>query len=305
MNIQKQKSAVALGFFDGVHVGHARLLSRAVEVAKEKGYKSSVFTFDRHPTNLITGHPQLLLNTVSDRAYIMRKYNYIDEVVFSGFDDTMMHMPWKQFIEDILINNLNAGHIVVGYDFRFGYKGEGNVKLLQEECAKHGIGFDIIPRVEIDGITVSSTYIRKLIAQGDMDRATLFLGHPHILSNKVEHGKKIGRTLGIPTINMLIPPEIQEPKKGVYMTRVIFDNNIYLGVTNIGSRPTVTNAPEIVVETYIINYDGDLYGKNVIIEFIEFLRDETKFPSLDAMKFQIDRDILYVKSKMHNLLANI
>lgn len=287
------KRAIALGFFDGVHLGHAKLMARTTEVAAQNGLIPTVFTFDRHPIHEITGHPLLLLNTVSDRAYIMRKFYGISDVIFAHFDSEMMHVPWQNFLSDMLIGQFKAAHLVAGWDYHFGYRGEGNPERLREESARFGVGCDIIPEVVLDGITVSSTYIRKLVAQGDMDRAAEFLGHPHILSGIVGHGKRLGRTLGIPTVNMKIPPEVQEPAKGVYATRVILDDmkSSYAGVTNIGVKPTVTDEGEIVVETHILGYSGDLYGKLVRLEFLRFLRPELRFGSLDDMKAQIAVDI--------------
>jgi riboflavin kinase/FMN adenylyltransferase len=292
------KRAIALGFFDGVHLGHSMLLKRTAEAAAERNLIPTVFTFDTHPINEITGHPQLLLNTVSDRAFIMRKYYGISEVIFAHFDYTLMHMPWQDFIREMLVKQFGADYLVAGYDYHFGYKGEGNPERLKQESALLGIGCDIIPEVVLEGITVSSTYIRTLVAQGDMERAALFLGHPHILSGVVDHGRRLGRTIGLPTVNMKIPPEIQEPSKGVYATRVIIDETgkVYPGVTNIGVKPTVSNDGEMVVETHIIDFSGDLYGKLVRLEFMKFIRPETKFRNISDLKDQIGRDIEAVKA---------
>ena len=291
------RRSIALGFFDGVHLGHSRLLRRAADAASEKGLLSTVFTFDTHPTNEITGHPLLLLNTVSDRAYIMQKYFGIGEVIFSHFDISMMHMPWRDFINDILSARFNAKHLCGGVDYHFGYKGEGNPELLAAECARLGIGCDIIPAVVLNGIPSALPTFASSSHRAIWNAAAVFLGHPHILSGMVGHGKRLGRTLGIPTVNMKIPAEVQETRQGVYATRVIADGGktVYAGVTNIGVRPTVTDTNEIVVETHIIDFDGDLYGKLVRLEFLRFLRPETKFHGVEAMKAQIEKDIVRAK----------
>jgi riboflavin kinase/FMN adenylyltransferase len=170
----------------------------------------------------------------------MRSLYGIEEVIFAHFDETLMHMPWDEFIRDMLISRFHALHVVAGHDFYFGYKGEGNPqKTPFSECRKHGIGCDIMECVEIDGIVVSFTYIRKLIAQGDMERAALFLGHPHLLSGRVIRGRRLGTRIGIPTVNMVVPEELQEPARGVYATVTCIDSERYLSVTNVGIKPTV------------------------------------------------------------------
>jgi len=298
-----QGRAIALGFFDGVHIGHSKLLIRTAEAASERGLTPCVFTFDRHPINEITGHPLPLLNTVEDRSYIIRKYCGISEVIVAHFDSALMHMPWRSFIHDMMADKYQAKYLVAGWDYRFGYKGEGDPKLLCAEAASLGIGCDIIPEVTLDGITVSSTYIRKLVADGEMEEAARFLGHPHILSGVVTHGMRLGRTLGVPTINITLPTGIQHPLNGVYASRVIVDDSglSFPGVTNIGVKPTVTNSGEIVVEMHIIGFSGDLYGKLVRLELLKFMRPETRFADVDSLKNQLQQDIESARSIIENI----
>ena len=194
--MNKNRRVIALGFFDGVHNGHGALLRRVVDKARELDAVAAAFTFDRSPTAAITGQTVPLLSSVEDRGWLMRSRYGIQEVVVSNFDG-MMRMDWEDFVDRYLAEELGAVHVVAGHDFHFGYMGKGNPRRLQEKCAQLGIGCDIIPKVEQDGITISSTYIRTLIAQGEMERAVQFLGHPHVLTQKVAHGKKIGSsTLG-------------------------------------------------------------------------------------------------------------
>ena len=216
---EKQR-VIALGFFDGVHRGHGALLRTARELADERGAIAAAVTFDHHPRDLIRGEPTPLINTHQERAVIMKRYYGTDEVLVLPFDRAMMEMPWREFATHILSEQMGAVHVVAGHDYHFGYKGEGNVDRLREICGEMGIGCTIIPPVQIDGITVSSTYIRGLISQGDMDRACEFLGHPHLISGTVVHGKQPGRTLGIPTANLVLPPNVLVPAFGVYATRV-------------------------------------------------------------------------------------
>jgi len=299
----RQGRAVALGFFDGVHIGHLRLLSRTAEAASELGLTPCVFTFDRHPMSEITGRPFPLLNTVDDRAYIIKKYSGINEIIFAHFDSALMRMPWQNFIHDMLVGMYGAEYLVAGWDYHFGYKGEGNPELLCAEAASLGIGCEIIPEVKLDGITVSSTRIRDLVSEGKMEEAARFLGHPHILSGIVGQGKKLGRTLGIPTINITLPQEIQQPLRGVYASRVIVDDNgpSLPGVTNIGVKPTVSGSGDVNAETHIIGFSGDLYGKSVRLELLKFMRPENRFPDVGSLKNQILLDIEAVKSIIEDI----
>lgn len=259
---------IALGFFDGVHNGHGALLRRVVDKARELDAVAAAFTFDRSPTAAITGQTVPLLSSVEDRGWLMRSRYGIQEVVVSNFDG-MMRMDWEDFVDRYLAEELGAVHVVAGHDFHFGYMGKGNPRRLQEKCAQLGIGCDIIPKVEQDGITISSTYIRTLIAQGEMERAVQFLGHPHVLTQKVAHGKKIGSsTLGFPTVNLHIPEGVIVPAFGVYTTKVCFGGESRIAVTNVGVRPTVQDGDRrVTVEGFILDFDGDLYGQTMRMEF--------------------------------------
>ena len=289
--MNEQKRVIALGFFDGVHRGHGALLSRVAGKAAELGAAPAAVTFDTHPENLIFGSPMPLINAPLDRAELMRRYYGIREVIVAHFDDRMMHMPWEDFITEFLVREHGAVHLVAGHDFHFGYKGEGNPDRLREKCARLGVGCDIIPKVELDGITISSTYIRTLLAQGEIERANYFLGHPHTLTDTVHHGKKLGSTLGFPTVNLRFQPGVLIPARGVYAARVWFENGeSRCAVTNVGVRPTVDSHGEVNVEGFILDFDGDLYGQTVRMEFYRYLRGEQKFPTLEALREEIMRN---------------
>ena len=285
------KRVIALGFFDGVHKGHGALLRTVAQVADRLGAKPCAFTFDRSPTAAITGQAVPLLSSVEDRVWLMRRYYGIEEVIVAPFDG-MQKMDWQDFVSEYLQKELGAVHGVAGHDFHFGYMGKGNPQRLQEKCRELGMGCDIIQKVEQDGITISSTYIRTLIAQGEMERANQFLGHPHTLTNRVAHGKKIGTTtLGFPTVNLLIPQGVIVPAFGVYATRVWFDGQCRCAVTNVGVRPTVEdNDGHVTVEGFILDFDGDLYGHEIRMEFYKYLRPEQCFPSMDALAAEIRRN---------------
>lgn len=279
---------IALGFFDGVHTGHGQLMKAVKAAAERTGAVAAAFTFDRSPTAVITGQPVPLLSTVEDRIWLMQHCYGIEEVVVASFD-AMQRMDWQDFIVQYLVRELKVVHVVAGHDFHFGYMGKGNPQRLKEKCRELGIGCDIISPVVQDGITVSSTYIRTLIAQGEMERAVQFLGHPHVLSGQVGHGKHIGSSaLGFPTVNLSIPDQVIVPAFGVYATKVHFGDQCRMAVTNVGVRPTVRdNDGRVTVEGFILDFSGDLYGQPLRMEFFHRLRGEQKFPTLHALADEI------------------
>ncbi len=284
------KRVVAIGFFDGVHIGHAALLERAKQRAREGGAIPSVVSFDVHPDNLVFGGEVKLINSALGREDLIRRLFGIDNVVFLHFNRYLMTMPWDTFIRS-LCGELNVSHIVVGYDFRFGYKGEGTAEKLREFCVSHGLGCDVIPAVTLDGRKVSSSYIRTLIENGDMAEARRYLGHPHILTDTVHSGYHLGSKLGAPTINMFFPEGVLVPRHGVYAARVCLeDGESYLAVTNVGVRPTVGSDNRVSVESHLLDYSGNLYGRQARVEFYAFLRSEIKFAGIEELSEQIARD---------------
>lgn len=286
-----RERVIALGFFDGVHLGHGALLRRAAEEAKKRGCESAVFTFDRPPKEVITGIPCPLINSPEDRAELVKRLYGIDEMLMVPFDEEMRTTPWDRFVTEILVGRYGAVHLVAGHDHHFGHKNQGSPELLKEKCAELGLGCDIIPAVTLDGVTVSSTHIRKLLEEGDVETARAFLGHPHVLTQTVGHGRQLGRTIGIPTANLVAPPHVLLPRRGVYAAKITLpDGRAFGGVTNVGVRPTVNNGQDVTVEPWILDFDGDLYGQAIRVEFYRRLRDERKFESLDALKAQIETD---------------
>lgn len=286
-----RERVIALGFFDGVHLGHGALLRRAAEEAQKRGCESAVFTFDRPPKEVITGIPCPLINSPEDRAELVRRLYGIDEMIMVPFDDEMRTTPWDRFVTDILVGRYGAVHLVAGHDHHFGHRNQGSPELLKEKCAELGLGCDIIPAVTLDGVTVSSTHIRKLLEEGDVETARAFLGHPHVLTQTVGHGRQLGRTIGIPTANLVAPPHVLLPKRGVYAAKITLpDGRAFGGVTNVGVRPTVNNGQDVTVEPWILDFDGDLYGQAIRVEFYRRLRDERKFNSLAALRSQIETD---------------
>ena len=285
-----RQRVIALGFFDGVHLGHGALLRRAREVADQTGALACAVTFDHHPRDLIRGEPTPLINTHQERIILMQRYYGMDQVLVLPFDRSMMEMPWREFATHILSQQMGGVHVVAGHDYHFGYRGEGNAQRLEEVCREMGIGCTIIPPVQLDGITVSSTYIRGLIAQGEMERAVAFLGHPHLITGTVVHGKQLGRTLGAPTANLVLPESVLVPAFGVYATRVHLAGETHLAVTNVGVRPTVEDTHQVTVEPWILDFDRDVYGQGMEVEFYTRLRGERKFESLDGLRDEIFRN---------------
>ena len=282
-----EKIILALGFFDGVHMGHSALLRACVSLANQNNCRAGVVTFGNHPDKLVMGAEPGLINTLSDRERLLRQ-NGIQEVIVFPFDRKLKAMPWRDFIA-MLMKDYNAAGFVCGEDFHFGKQGQGRAQLLLQACAEMGIPCEVVPQQRIDDITVSSTHIRHLMETGHMSQAVRFLGHPHILTGKVVPGFQLGRKLGIPTANLMLPKELVVPMFGVYASAAVVDGVRYGAVTNIGTRPTVAGIG-ITVETWLLDYSGDLYGREITLEFYQFLRPEQKFTTLEAMQQEIFRN---------------
>lgn len=289
--MNETKRIFALGFFDGVHLGHQALLSQCCRLAAEYGCQAAAVTFDTHPESLLCGNAPGLLNTCDDRLRLMRQYG-ISQVYTLPFDRKTMNMHWRDFIDRLL--ELGAAGFVCGDDFRFGHRGEGNADKLRAVCAELGLPCAVVPEQSVDGARVSSTRIRSKIELGQMEGAVRLLGHPHILTGRVIHGHQLGRTLGIPTANLMLPKVLAVPRFGVYACRCHVDGDVYDAVTNIGTRPTVAGIG-ITVEPWILDYTGDLYDREITLEFHKFLRPEKKFSTLEALRQEILHNAAEVK----------
>lgn len=286
-----QPKVIALGFFDGVHLGHGALAAPYRGGSQAPGrplcgvHLGAAAEGGSHRR---TGAPHQL---PEDRAWLAKSLYDIDDVIMVPFNKEMMTTSWEDFVTEILIKRYHAVHLVAGHDHRFGHKNQGTPELLKSKCAELGLGCDIIPEVTVGGITVSSTYIRRLVSLGQVERAMEYLGHPHILTQTVRHGRRIGHTIGIPTVNLVPPPHVLVPGDGVYIARVcLMDGSSYAAVTNVGTRPTVNNGSDLTVESWMLDFDGDLYGQSIRVEFYKRLRDEIRFDSLDALKAEIRRN---------------
>lgn len=278
----------ALGFFDGVHLGHQALLHQCQRLAKQAGCGAGVVTFGSHPDTLVLGSTPKLINSPRDRERLLKEQFHMDRVVTLPFDEEMRAMAWDDFLA-MLQREYGAAGFVCGEDFRFGSRGAGDAGKLRVWCAKRGLASAVVPEQILDGIRVSSTYIRKQIEVGDMATAVRFLGHPHVLSGQVVHGHQLGRRLGIPTANLTVPEGLVMPRFGVYAGACRVDGQMHPAVTNIGTRPTVEGTG-ITVEPWILDYTGDLYDREITLEFYRFLRPERKFSDLEELKRAVHED---------------
>ena len=284
----KERTVYALGFFDGVHLGHGCLLKACRELADELECSAGVVTFSSHPDALVQGAAPKLINTLSDRDALLRLRYRMDTVVNLPFDEEMMRTPWQDFFRR-LVEEYSAAGIVCGEDFRFGHKGQGNGEKLLLACREAGIPCIVVPEMKLGGISISSTHIRNLVEMGLMEHAIHFLGHPHMLSGRVIHGHQLGRRLGMPTANLILPEELVAPKFGVYACRCLVDGVAYDAVTNVGTRPTVAGVG-VNVETWILGFAGDLYDREITLLFYKFIRPEIRFPNLQELQAAVRAD---------------
>lgn len=282
-------TVVALGCFDGVHLGHSAVIREAVSVAKKEGLSSMVWTFEEPARNFFVPGSVPLITTPEEKRHQLRRLG-VDLLVCGPFDPKVASLSPEEFFEKILVEQLGAKHIVCGFNYSFGQGGRGNVSLLRELCEKSKIGLSVLPPITLDGMEVSSTQIRCAVEEGRIEDATALLGRPYALRTIVIDGQKLGRRLGFPTVNQVFRRGALVPKRGVYVTRVRLCGKQKYGVTNVGVRPTVGGSL-LCAETHIFDFEGDLYGKTVTVEFLRFLRPETKFESIEALSRQVHQDM--------------
>lgn len=284
--MNKERFIYALGFFDGVHRGHQALLAACMALAKEQNADPAAITFDQHPQSLFSSHVPPLLNTLQDRQRLLRHYGMACVQAFPVTEE-VMSTSWRDFLDSLVVRG--AAGFVCGDDFRFGNRGEGNGWLLEQYCAEKGLPCVLVPEQTVEGTRVSSTHIRSLLEAGEMERAVEFLGHPHILTGEVVPGRQLGRTIGVPTANLRVPEGIIVPKFGVYCCKAFVDGIAYSAVTNVGNRPTV-EGHHVTVEPWLLDFEDDLYGREITLAFCRFIRPEQKFGSLEELKRQIQTD---------------
>lgn len=290
-NFKLNNTAVTLGKFDGFHIGHMKLIE---ELKKNRDdFETVVFTFDTSPLKFVGIDNKEILS----KEERIQKYDKleIDMVIEYPFDKQLMHMSAKSFVADIIKGKLDAKKIIVGKDFRFGHNRTGNVSMLQELSKIYGYELIIMDKVKYCDEDVSSTRIKSEILKGNMKAVCDMLGYAYPICGEVVGGRKLGREMGFPTINQCVAENKVIPPNGVYASRVMIEGKIYTGVTNIGSKPTVKNDKEITVETHILNFDEDIYGKKVCVGLYEYMRKEEKFVGLKELKEQIVKDKIKVE----------
>ncbi|HOQ06207.1 MAG TPA: bifunctional riboflavin kinase/FAD synthetase [Clostridiales bacterium] len=295
VKFDKRSTAVGLGNFDGLHVGHMVLVNALINEARMSGLRSVVYTFTKHPENVIRKDLfTQLLTTVDKRIQILGETR-LDHVWFDEFDEEYSRMEPEDFVRDILADRLGACVAVAGFNYRFGYMGRGDSELLKELGKKYGIRVIIIPAVRIGAEIVSSTAIREYVLKGDMEKVTMLLGRHYSIMGKVLDGKRIGRRIGFPTANLRPENCLVLPCNGVYLTRTLYDGALYNSVTNVGINPTFGETASISVETHILGFEKDIYENGIEVFFLKKLRDEMKFGSADELSDQINRDIRAAK----------
>ena len=276
----KEKCIFALGFFDGVHLGHQALLCECVRLARAMDAQTAAITFERHPQSLFRADVPPLLTTLSDRFRLLLRYG-VEHVYPFPVTAAVMGKHWQEFLLELM--DCGAAGFVCGHDFRFGSRGAGSAEMLRQFCLERGISCVIVPEQTLDGVRISSSYIRRQIESGDMATAVRYLGHGHMLTGTVVTGRKLGHKLGFPTANIALPQGVIVPRHGVYACRAYVGEKSYMAVCNVGSRPTV-EGHQVRTETWLLDFSGDLYGQAVTLEFLYFLRPEQRFESVELLK---------------------
>jgi riboflavin kinase/FMN adenylyltransferase len=283
-----------IGNFDGIHRGHQKLIEELLQHSQTRDLDSLIFTFEPHPSRVLSPNKSTkLIMNLKQKMKIMRSYG-VDHFILAPFTREFSEMKYKNFIYDVLINKCRAKVIVVGYNYKFGYNGEGTAQRLKELCRHEGINVIIIPPVTYKGNTVSSTFIRNLIEKGDVKSAAEYMGRPFKVEGLVHHGNGIGKKLGFPTANISLDQDLVFPARGVYAVLVSLKGNIYKGVANLGVKPTF-NGSDMRLEVHIFDFKGELYGEKLEVMFIENLRSEIKFDKADDLVTQVQKDVINAK----------
>ncbi len=287
-----EETVVALGNFDGVHKGHQELIRRAVNSAISANLKSAVFTFSNHPKNVLAKKTVVKNILYWDEKYEILKNLGVDYLVSIPFDEEIQTMEPERFIKELLVKSLRMKEAYCGFNYRFGYKGEGNPEILMKVGMAEGFGIHVLEPYMVLGQVVSSTLIRNYIANGEVDKCLSLMGHYYSIRGKVVVGNRLGRSIGYPTSNIILDEEMVSPANGVYITYCSYNGIKYPSITNVGTKPTVGNAGRRNVETHIFSFNKDIYGREIKVEFVKKIRDEMKFDDIDALSKQIKKDCL-------------
>lgn len=295
-----QKTIVTIGTFDGVHIGHQKIIKELIEEAKVSGKKSVLLTFFPHPRMVLQKDTSIkLINTINERAKYLEKLG-LDYLIIHPFSKEFSRLTALDFVRNVLVNQLNTSKLIIGYDHHFGKNREGNIEQLTEYSHMYEFTVEEIPAQDIDEVSVSSTKVRKALLGGELKTANKYLGYNFSITGKVVNGKQLGGEIGFPTANIDVSEEYKLiPKMGVYVVKSIIDKNTVFGMMNIGNRPTVDGDHQ-TIEVHFFNFNQDLYSKELTIELLYFLREEQKFDSINDLTNQLHRD----KESSLNYLKN-
>ena len=285
-----EKTIVTIGTFDGIHIGHQKILKNLIRTANNEGKKSVLLTFFPHPRMVLQKENKiLLLNTIKEKSSLLEKMG-LDYLIIHPFSREFSRLTALEFVRDILVNKLNTSRLIIGYDHHFGKNREGNIHQLKEYSLLYDFKVEEIPAQDIDDVSVSSTKIRTALKDGNLKTANNYLGYHYMLNGTVVSGKKLGGTIGFPTANLEIKePYKLVPKTGVYIIKTHINTVLYTGIMNIGFNPTVLGKHQ-TIEAHLFDFNEDLYGKEIMIEFIYFLREEHKFKSIEELVVQLNID---------------
>ena len=297
-----ENTVVTIGTFDGIHIGHQKILSDLIETAKREKKKSVLLTFFPHPRMVLQKDVSIkLLNTINEKSVLLEKMG-LDYLIIHPFSQEFSRLTALDFVRDILVNKLNTSRLIIGYDHHFGKNREGNIHQLKEYSLLYDFEVEEIPAQDIDDVSVSSTKVRKALHDGNLKTANNYLGYSYMLNGTVVNGKKLGGRIGYPTANLNIKEDYKLiPKTGVYVIKSIIDGTAFSGMMNIGFRPTVSGKHQ-TIEAHFFNFDKDLYGKLITVELLYFLREEKKFDSVEELIVQLNTDkenaISYLKNNL-------
>lgn len=296
----EEATYVTIGTFDGIHIGHQKILSDLITSAKQDKRKSVLLTFFPHPRMVLQQNVSIeLLNTIDEKAQLLEKMG-LDYLIIHPFSKEFSRLTALDFVRDVLVNQLNTSKLIIGYDHHFGKNREGNIDQLREYSHLYDFEVEEIPAQDIDDVSVSSTKIRKALHEGLLKTANKYLGYKFMVNGTVVNGKKLGGQIGFPTANIDVKEDYKLiPKTGVYVIQSSINGKNYFGMMNIGYRPTVDGKHQ-TIEAHFFNFDGDLYGKSLKIEFLYFLREEQKFDSVDELILQLKKD----RTNAHNYIQN-
>ena len=302
---QIKDSVVTIGTFDGVHLGHQKIIKRLVAIAHAEQIQALVLTFFPHPRMVVQEDMSIkLINTIDEKAELIQNLG-VDHLVIKAFTKDFSRLTALEYVRDVLVNKLHIKHIIIGYDHHFGRNRTANINDLKEFGAFYGFEVTEIDAHEVGDVAVSSTKIRTALENGDIKTANQFLGYNFMLSGSVVKGRGLGKTIQFPTANLKINESYKLiPKKGVYLVQSLIETKLVYGMMNIGTNPTVSSSEDVSIEVFLFDFDQSLYGRQITVELLDWIRDEIKFPGLQELKLQLESDRQAALDKIELLTKN-